>query len=308
VRTRAWRWTRRAGALILLALIVWRFGTGPFLAGLRAVRIDALLAALAITALTTVCSAWRWRLVSRGLGVDLPLRAATLAYYRSQFLNSALPGGVLGDLGRALRQGRDAGDARRGIRAVAWDRLAGQAVQVAVTLAVLLVLDSPLRVATAWVLPALAVPCAFVGLLLLASGRRPAGRWGRAVRAGWSDLRAGVLARRSLPGVTAASVLIAAGHASVFLIAAASTGTMGSAARVLPVALVVLMAMTVPLSIAGWGPREGAAAWAFSAAGLGAAQGVATATTYGVLALVAVLPGAAVILADRLRAGRAARA
>ena len=45
-------------------------------------------------------------------------------------------------------------------------------------------------------------------------------------------------------------------------------------------------------SVAGWGPREGATAWAFAAAGLGADQGVATAVVYGVMVLVASLPGA----------------
>jgi hypothetical protein len=48
------------------------------------------------------------------------------------------------------------------------------------------------------------------------------------------------------------------------------------------------------------------AAWAFATAGLGAAQGVATATTYGILGLVATLPGAVALLLPRL-ASRAAR-
>jgi hypothetical protein len=41
------------------------------------------------------------------------------------------------------------------------------------------------------------------------------------------------------------------------------------------------------------------AAWAFGAAGLTAAQGVATAMVYGALVLVASLPGAAVLLVRR---------
>jgi hypothetical protein len=49
-------------------------------------------------------------------------------------------------------------------------------------------------------------------------------------------------------------------------------------------------------SVGGWGPREGAAAWAFGAAGLGAERGVATAVVYGVLVLVASLPGAVVLV------------
>ena len=58
----------------------------------------------------------------------------------------------------------------------------------------------------------------------------------------------------------------------------------------------------MPLSVAGWGPREGAAAWVFGAAGLGVAAGVEVAVVYGVMSLVATLPG---LLA--LRPARATR-
>ena len=71
--------------------------------------------------------------------------------------------------------------------------------------------------------------------------------------------------------------------------------------RLLPLALLVLLAMTIPLSIGGWGPREGAAAWLFTMAGLSAAQGVSTSVVYGVLSLVASLPGAVVLLVAWLR-------
>ena len=63
----------------------------------------------------------------------------------------------------------------------------------------------------------------------------------------------------------------------------------------LPLALLVLLAMVLP-SVGGWGPREGVTAWVFGAAGLGAEQGVATAVVYGVMVLVASLPGAAFLV------------
>jgi hypothetical protein len=63
----------------------------------------------------------------------------------------------------------------------------------------------------------------------------------------------------------------------------------------LPLALLVMLVMVLP-SVGGWGPREGATAWAFSSAGFGAEQGVATAVVYGVMAFVASLPGAAVLV------------
>ena len=57
-----------------------------------------------------------------------------------------------------------------------------------------------------------------------------------------------------------------------------------------------MLAMALPLNIGGWGPREGVTAVAFGAVGLGAAQGLTTAVVYGVLSLIACLPGAVVLL------------
>ena len=71
--------------------------------------------------------------------------------------------------------------------------------------------------------------------------------------------------------------------------------------------MLVLLAMVIPLNIGGWGPREGMAAWAFAAAGLGAHQGVMTATAYGVMGIVATMPGGLVLAVDRLRRSRTRR-
>jgi hypothetical protein len=68
----------------------------------------------------------------------------------------------------------------------------------------------------------------------------------------------------------------------------------------LPLALLVMLIMAVP-SVGGWGPREGAAAWVFGAAGLGADRGVSAAVVYGVMVLVASLPGAAVLAVSWFR-------
>ena len=69
--------------------------------------------------------------------------------------------------------------------------------------------------------------------------------------------------------------MVVAGHVATFLIAARTAGSTASPAQLVPLALLVLLAMAVPANVGGWGPREGVAAWAFGAAGLGAAAGVA---------------------------------
>jgi uncharacterized membrane protein YbhN (UPF0104 family) len=299
-----WAWARLAGGAAILAVVVWRLGTGPILDGLRTISVATLVSAVVIAAVTTVCSAWRWTLVARGLGISLPIGAAIAAYYRSQFLNTTLPGGVLGDVHRAVRHGRDAGDVGRGLRAVGWERCAGQVVQAAVALILLAALPSPVRSSMPVVVAAVAVGVLGAVLALRARPRRGASRWARALRAAGGDIRHGLLARRAWPGIVLASVMVVAGHAVTFLIAARTAGSTASPVRILPLAMLVLLVMALPTNIGGWGPREGAAAWLFGAAGLGTGLGVAAATVYGVMVLAASLPGAAVLVVAALRRGR----
>jgi hypothetical protein len=271
---RWWTLVRVAAGAAVLGILAWRVGTQPFVAGLRAVGPGSVAAALALVAGTTVCSAVRWRLVARAAGITITTHEAVAAYYRSQFLNSVLPGGIVGDVHRAI--------AHRTVRSVVVDRVVGQVVQVAVGLLVVLV---------AW--PADVAPSS----LVLAAGT--AG--GILVLAGvvlvLTDRR--YLDVETVPAVIGLSALAAAGHATVFLVAAHAVGVDAGNGTLAALAFVVLVAAALPTNVAGWGPREGAAAWVFALVGLGAATGTSVATTYGVLAIAATLPGAALLLVRR---------
>ncbi|MGH3469302.1 MAG: lysylphosphatidylglycerol synthase transmembrane domain-containing protein [Thermocrispum sp.] len=291
-----WAWARPATAAATLTVVVWHLGVGPFLDGVRAVDGAALVAGAGIGVLTTVCCAWRWTIVARGLSLRLSLPAAVAAYYRSVFLNLTLPGGIAGDVHRGVSHGRDVRDVGLALRAVAWERTAGQVVQAILTVAVLLALPSPVRSSIPLVVLALV---ATVIAVVLVGRARPGGgrsRWARVRSAIAGDVRDALLARRAWPAIALASALVVIGHAVTFLIAARTAGTTASVSLMLPLALLAMLAMVLP-SVAGWGPREGATAWAFAAAGLGAEQGVATAVVYGVMVLVASLPGALVLVA-----------
>ncbi|WP_212832303.1 lysylphosphatidylglycerol synthase transmembrane domain-containing protein [Catellatospora sp. TT07R-123] len=293
-----WAWARLLGGLLLLGLLVWQVGTGPFLDGVRRVDPVVLAAALGLGALATVGSAWRWSLVAAGLGVRLPLRRAVAAYYRSLLINTTVPGGVVGDVHRAVRHGLDISDLRLAARAVVLERAIGLAVQVAASTLLLLVLPSPVRAR----MPLIAGAVLAAGLVLAVAGRvllrgRTA-RWARTLRATGADVRAALRGRRWL-GIAAASALIVPAHLVLFLLAARTAGATAPASLLVPLTQLALLAMALPLNVAGWGPREGVAAWAFAAAGLTAAQGVATAATYGVLTLAATLPGVLTLLPER---------
>lgn len=310
-------WLRTVAALAILGALAWRLGSEPFLDGLRVLNGWALAAAVGLGALTTMCSAWRWSLVAEGLGIRVRLPLAIAHCYRSVFLNAVLPGGVLGDVDRAVRHGSDAGDLGRGARTVFWERSAGQAVQIGIALVVLSVFASPIQ----WVVPLLAggVLAAALTLLLLRralrsgvlSGRirptlpppglpgRHMARWRRAILTARADIRNGVLARRTWLGIVLASAIAVTGHLAMFVVAARATHVTAPLTQVVPLVLLALLAMALPLNIGGWGPREGVAAWAFAAGGLGADQGITTAVAYGALVLVASLPGAVILLCGR---------
>jgi uncharacterized membrane protein YbhN (UPF0104 family) len=207
---------------------------------------------------------------------------------------------VLGDVERAVRHGRAVRDVGRAVRTVVWERTAGQLVQLVLAVVVLAVLPSPVRPA----LPALALGLVVIVVLARVGAGAASGRLARVLGAARADLRAGLLARGVCGPVVLASTIVVAGHLATFVVAARTAGATAPLTELLPLTLLALLAMGVPANVAGFGPREGVAAWAFAAAGSTAAQGVATAVVYGALVLVAALPGAVVLLARR----RAARA
>jgi uncharacterized membrane protein YbhN (UPF0104 family) len=288
-------WPTAVGALVLVTVVA-HTGTAPVVAGLGSLDAPTLVACVALAAVTTVACAWRWRLVAAGLGVPIGMPAAVAACYRAQLLNTVLPGGVLGDVHRGVLHGRAAGATGPALRAVAWERSAGQAVHLVLAAVVLLVLPSPLG-------DAVPVAAGTGVLLLLATWlvvrRRPVGGFSwtaRVLTAPREDVRCGLLVRRAWPGVLVASTVATAGHTATFVVAARAVGVDTPVVEMLPVTVLVLVAAGLPLNLAGWGPREGMAAWSFAAAGIGAEQGVAVAVAYGTLVLLANLPGAVVLV------------
>jgi uncharacterized membrane protein YbhN (UPF0104 family) len=206
------------------------------------------------------------------------------------------------------------------------ERTAGQLALVAAGVPVLLLAESPVlheaRHAVAVLVPVLVgVAAVVVAVRMGRTGRTGAGRGagagrarvvasgdgangaagrgarrGRAVRAGFVEARDVLFDRRVGPGVLASSLAVLGGYLLMFWVAARAAGADVGPLRLLPLAMLALIAMGLPLNVGGWGPREGVTAWAFGAAGLGAGTGLSVAVVYGVLSFVAALPGAVVLV------------
>jgi hypothetical protein len=107
----------------------------------------------------------------------------------------------------------------------------------------------------------------------------------------WVALAGLAVALAAGGAVLVLSALAVVGHLVVFVAAAASVGVALTPVELLPIGALVLLGAAVPLNVAGWGPREGVAAWAFAAYGSSASVGLAVSVTFGVLAMAATLPG-----------------
>lgn len=293
---RLWPWLRLLLGVAILVALGWRLGTDAFVDGLRAINGWSVLAALGIGLLTTVLSAWRWCVIARGLGLPLTLGTAVADYYRGLLLNAVLPAGVLGDVHRAVNHGQQSGDVGRGVRAVVFERSAGQVVLIAIGVVVLLT-QPPLPVD---LIPSRGAVLAVLAVLVVAAvlATRSAKVRG-ALLTTWVDARTSLFSGHALPKVVFLSAATVVGHIALFVVAARAAGSSASVGQLTPLIVLALLVMALPINVGGFGPREAFLAVAFGAAGLGAAQGLTTAVVYGVLAMVASLPGVLVLFRGR---------
>ena len=300
-------WVQRGivSVALLVAVALW-VEPAAVLAEVTRLAPEWVLAALAVSVLQVMLSAWRWQFTAGRVDVPLRFRYALREYYLALLVNQLLPGGVLGDAGRAHRHARQATSKGSAWRAVVIERASGQMAVALLTLVALL--TSPLWHAALGGTGLLVLAAGVVALVLVVAAL---GIWCRRERGptlpSWCvalgrDVRRGLLERRVWPLQLASSLAIVISYGLVMVCAARAIGSEMPALDILALAPVLLLAMLVPLSIAGWGLREGAAAGIWVLVGLPAAQGVAISLAYGVLVLLSSLPGIWVAFAKRAHA------
>ncbi|TVP55218.1 MAG: UPF0104 family protein [Gemmatimonadales bacterium] len=310
---------RAAVSVGILALLLAFLDHGAILESLRSVELRWVLVVLAITVGQVALLGWRWWYTLDRLGLSLPRRAAVAEYYRSVFLNQVLPGGVLGDVSRAWRHVRVSPEARGvAVRAVILERASGQAVMTFWAAGCVAALGFGWfgardtvsvgwfgsAAAVGWIAPAVATAVILVGALGVAlmvvrirgDGRsRKPGRDSLMGRI-WRDARRGVLSPAAFGVHLLTALLLIASYVAVFVVAALAVGARTEIGMTALLAAPVLMAMLIPISWAGWGVREAAAAGIWALAGLSPTDGVLISAAYGALVLLASLPGGLLLL------------
>jgi glycosyltransferase 2 family protein len=302
-------WARVIVSAALLAVLVSKIHLADILPERRQLSTVAfLVAVLLITGLGIVLSAWRWQRVLEVFDARLPLRTLTGHYFAGQFVGNVLPSTVGGDVVRVTRATTTTGSGTIAFASVVLERLTGFIVLPLLVFVGFLFRPSLLDNNHAWI--ALAIACGTLVLLatiLLVVGHpRLAGRfadrdnWMRfigAVHIGIDRLRH---RPRDLFGVLGAAIVYQLSIVAAVFCAAKALDISVPNAALLAFVPAVAMAQTVPLSVSGFGVREGMLVLLLHPLGVSTSSAVALGLFwYGMLLVVSLLGAPAFAVGSR---------
>jgi uncharacterized membrane protein YbhN (UPF0104 family) len=249
-----------------------------------------IAAALLLQALQVALQALRWHTIVRHCGTELAAPAALRINFIAQFFNQVLPSTVGGDAARIWLLARAGSGWAAATYSVLIDRIAG-----IFALAIIVIACLP------WTLALVADPIARAIMLLIGAGAVAGGavfimigrlRWPLLERFAPSRhlVEISRTAWRLCRSATSASTVFILSFAIHFLTItsawciAQSVGAAASFMLLLFLIPPVVLIATVPISIAGWGLREGSMIVAFSYAGLAAGDGLIVSVLIGLTA------------------------
>jgi len=293
------RWPIRLLQVVVaigLLIAVWRGANGgDAVRLLQEAELVWLLVAVVLLSGQIFVSALRWRLTGERLGMAIPWSQAWREYYLSQVVNQSIPGGVIGDATRAMRS-KDTAGLVPAAQSVILERLAGQLALLVLLAGGLLVnaLDPTGPAWPDWLVTLLAVAGAACAGSVVAGAllaRKVRSRAGRVIRDFATAARKSLLSREIRWQQLALSLATALLNIGGFWACAMAVGVRLPFAQALAVIPLILLMMVIPVSVSGWGLREGAAALLFPLVGFSSAEGFASSVAFGLVLIVIALPG-----------------
>ena len=287
--------------LLLFVLIFSRIDPARTWNLIRSVSPALLLAGLALQLASTSVAAVRWGLIMRRIGFALPFSFYLRSYFKGAFFNQCLPTSIGGDGIRILDLSRH-GPAEDGFYGVFIDRIIGLAGLLLLNLAALIpgraILPSEVSIALTSIM---------TGLLLVLTGLF----FLRKFRLFTTGRFLGYLGRLSeryfqvyaTPGLIllqlTLSLLIHLLAMTCFFILGRAMGLDYPLTVYLVLVPPAILLTILPISLAGWGVREGALVGFFLLVGADRSRVVSFSLLYGLTALAASMPGLAVYLHQR---------
>jgi glycosyltransferase 2 family protein len=284
-----------AFSVLLLIVVLYRVDLSVAWRQAADQDLGLIFAAFVMVFVQIALGALRWRTILIRLGGRVKFLDALRLFYASVFFNAWLIGGFAGDAARmwlTYRAGVDAGTAAKSVIVDRIAALAGVALLVIVTAPLFI-----LRTGTQWVMfvPIVIAVAGLAGIVAAAQLNSLPTAWLR-----WRPLRllhslggathAVFMHRSVLPTLVLAVAAQTAMALSVFFIARSlkiDVSVLDCLILMQPVAL----ATALPISIGGWGVREGAVIGLFGLIGVASAAALVLSVQVGLVTMLASLPG-----------------
>jgi uncharacterized protein (TIRG00374 family) len=257
-----------------------------------------VLGALVLVGLSFVQTS-RWLVVARALGIRLGFLDSWIVVQIGTFFNQVLPSSIGGDAARIWRLQRSGVPLSRALNSVVLDRLVALLGVVVIVLPGMPILfrwtgEPAKRIGIVVLVAAILGGLALLMVLDRAPSPRRLGetRAARAAKQLGRDAHKIFLSPRRIAAALVLSLFIHAGVSFVVWLIAQSVGVEISIGECLILVPVVVLFSMVPVSIAGWGIREGSMVVAFGLVGIGRAPALAVSVLFGLTLAVSGLPGA----------------
>jgi uncharacterized membrane protein YbhN (UPF0104 family)/SAM-dependent methyltransferase len=297
-------WLKMLLTVAVLGVILLNVDWTAALARLGRTNLWMILLALVVLMASMVLAALRWSLVAGLHGLSLPPGAAIRISFAAQFLGQVLPSTVGADAVRCWLATRQSLPVFAVVASVVVDRLCGL-----IGLGLLILISAPrllslagLEKGAAVAVVALLVVGGVVGTAILFGllGRlRLRGPLARMLEVVAGSART-MASARGLGAMAMSAVIQLMIVLSVLLIAWSVGLTLAAADGITIVPPAILIAV-IPVTVNGWGLREGAMITAMGLVGVSPADALVISVLFGVALLVTALPGAIAWLPSGLR-------
>jgi len=296
----------------LLAVLVWQVDGAKVWALLRGADLALFGAATLSVGIGLAGQAARWAVIAAVLTPPLGLRNALVGVLEGQFVNQIMPAMIGGDAVRALRAYDSGAEPGRAILGVILDRALGLLFVAVIVVATITLSRSPvvgspsfrIIAVVAAIVVAGAAAVALIGPLIVTLGLP---RWFAPLASVIDGFARVVRSPKAMVAMCGATAVTTCGLAGGIALCGKAIGVALAPVDAIVVLTGMVIAGALPLSIGGWGLREGATVLLLTSAGIDAAAATSLAILFG-LALTALgLVGAIVwVLAGYRRFDRSA--
>ena len=249
-------------SIVLFISTLWATGGQTILLNITQANLVQIVSIVLLLKLSVLCAAVRWWWFLRPSSIAISLRRAVDLSVLGNFLNQIMPGGIVGDISRVYMARGD--NLRTGFRLGIADRMSGVSVLLSLLCGGL---------SGSWILG--------VAVIILGHGFifiRVKNKYHQTRKGSFAVIYTGA----SLSLLNTFLMVLAYFYA----VRALGVDVQWSYEMAVMIAL-ILSAMLVPLSVAGWGIREGAASLTASFVFLTPAQAVSASVIYGLSFLLA---------------------